>query len=273
MLDADLPKLPTTWLPKSGGELAKLPPRLMEMGLRDDSEKSEEFESCETSDALELVAQDKNRFLLFLYKHNSRIASAFALVSMSMYASSVFLTDVYWRTIAAVIGILNMAIGIFCPQKEQTPEEIEALIAMDRCSYVGLRMKQILDPVNHKRQTMAFGHVLVGIPMGVAGITTGRHSEVVSMCNLAVGGALFGLPITDGGGWSLFSVYSFFTYVGAIGIYGAVLAGKEGDWASVVGEVFGISSVVLPLGVTACKRRHEIKQAEGVIAKAKVLFR
>lgn len=256
----DLPRLPISWSPQDGGELAQCPPSVLEIGLRD------------SLTSLQPPLPERNRALLFLYKHNSRIASTLGFVSITTYGASVFLTDVYWRTIAAALGMLNMAIGMCFKQQEQTPEEIAELNAMSRCSYIGLRLKQMFDPIHHKRQTMALGHLLTGIPMGIAGITTGRHSETVSMVNLAICGVIFGLPITEAGGWFALSFYSCLTYGGVIATYGAVLAGKEGDWASVVGDIFGISSVVLPLAINGLMKRHEISEAKG-FEKVKILFR
>lgn len=256
----DLPRLPISWSPQDGSELTQCPPSILEIGLRD------------SLTSLQPPLPERNRALLFLYKHNSRIASTLGFVSITTYGASVFLTDVYWRTIAAVLGMTNMAIGMFFKQQVQTPEEIVELEAMSRCSYVALRCKQVFDPIHHKRQTMAFGHILTGIPMGIAGIITGRHSETVSMLNLAACGLIFGLPITDAGGWFAISFYSCLTYGGVIATYGAVLASKEGDWASVIGDIFGIASVVLPLTINGLMKRHEINEAKG-FEKVKTLFR
>lgn len=237
------------------------------------------FNSANNSDnedapqnAGQLVVVEKNRLLTSLHSNIPRICATLGFFAYLTYGISMILTGVYYRTIAAGVGLSTMALGMYFKPVEQTKEEIEHLKALPMPQYVATKFAHAFKPCNHVRNTIALGYFASSIPILIAGIVSERWSEVGATIDLTLVSSFLGLPVEDGAGFVLSQVYSLPTY-NALTIYGCVLIVKEEDWLSLASSILGLGSTMIPLGIRVAHNWQDICEANGFMQKARALYK
>lgn len=146
------------------------------------------------------------------------------------------------RSAGATGGLVAAVIGATMNPKDQpeTPEETLAYQQMPMAEYLGTRLRQSLDPLNHWRQTLGLSLMGFGAAYTTAGVASGRYSEIAMGVILASGGGILSFEKDKAAAWRRMGALYFSTLTPLAATHAAeawiyhndpYIAGAVASWA------------------------------------------